>query len=156
MRSFFSIICLTFLLFSCTEERYYEDNHDFKDRIWNMEESVEFEIVIDSIELPYQIKLNVRNTMDYPYRNLYVKYQLKDSTYLMEDKLLNIKLFDGKTGKPFGNHQSDIYSHQLLLQDSVYFNEKGIHTIELKQYMREKELEGIVSAGIRIEQISKQ
>lgn len=153
MRPLFSIICLSFLLISCTEERYFEDNHDFENRIWNMEESAAFNFEVDSIELPYQIKLNVRNTMDYPYRNLYIKYQLKDSTYLMEDKLLNLKLFDGKTGKPFGDHQSDIYSHQLILQDSVYFQEKGKYKIELKQYMREKELVGIVSSGIRIEQI---
>jgi gliding motility-associated lipoprotein GldH len=142
-------------LLSCTEERYYEANHDFKDRIWNMEEVAEFEFEIDSIELPYQIKLNVRNTMEYPYRNLYVEYQLSDSGYMMEDKLLNIKLFGPKTGKPYGNHQSDIYSHQLILQDSVYFQGKGKYSVKLKQYMREKELEGMVSAGIRIEKITK-
>ncbi|WP_296619428.1 gliding motility lipoprotein GldH [Marivirga sp.] len=142
-----------FLLISCTEERYFEDNYDFNDRIWNMEETAEFNFEIDSVELPYQIKLNIRNTMDYPYRNLYIKYQLKDSSYLMEEKLLNLKLFEDKTGKPYGNHQSDIYSHQLILQDSVYFPEKGKYKIALKQYMREEELKGMVSAGIRIEQL---
>ncbi|WKK75430.2 gliding motility lipoprotein GldH [Marivirga salinae] len=155
MRAIYGTIFLVFLFLSCTEERYFEDNHDFKDRIWNMEESAEFNFEIDSVELPYQIKLNVRNTMDYPYRNLYMKYRLKDSTYLMEDKLLNLKLFNAKTGKPYGDHQSDIYSHQLILQDSVYFPKKGNYKIELKQYMRENELKGMVSAGIRIEQIKE-
>lgn len=155
MRAILSIICLTFFLVSCTEERYFEDNSDFEDRVWNMEESAEFSFEIDSVELPYQIKLNVRNTMDYPYRNLYIKYRLKDSTYLMEDKLLNLKLFEAKTGKPFGDRQSEIYSHQLTLQDSVYFHAKGNYKIELNQYMREKELEGMVSVGIRIEQIKE-
>ncbi len=129
MRPLFSIIFFSFLLISCTEERYFEENHDFKDRIWNMEENAEFNFEIDSIELPYQIKLNVRNTMDYPYRNLYIKYQLEDSTSLMEDKLLNLKLFEAKTGKPYGDHQSDIYSRQLILQDSVYFHKKGNYKI---------------------------
>lgn len=153
MRAIYSLSILIFIFFSCTEERYYEDNHDFKDRIWNMEETAEFNFEIDSVELPYQIKLNVRNTMDYPYRNLYINYRLKDSTFLMEDKLLNLKLFEAKTGKPFGDSQSEIYSHQLILQDSVYFHKKGNYKIELKQYMRENELKGMVSAGIRIEQI---
>lgn len=153
MRAFYSIIFLAFLLISCTEERYYENNYDFQDRIWNMDESAVFNFEIDSIELPYRIKLNVRNTMDYPYRNLYIKYQLRDSTHLMEDQLLNLKLFEAKTGKPYGDHQSDLYSHQLILQDSVFFPQKGKYKIELKQYMREKKLEGVVSTGIRIEQI---
>ncbi|WKV10496.1 gliding motility lipoprotein GldH [Marivirga harenae] len=153
MKAFYSILGLVFLLFSCTEERYYEDNHDFTDRIWNMEESAEFKFKIDSIELPYQIKLNVRNTMDYSYRNLYVKYEILDSTTVIEEKLLNIDLFESKSGKPFGERQSEIYSHQLILEDSVYFADKGAFTIGLKQYMREKELEGVVSIGVRIEQL---
>jgi gliding motility-associated lipoprotein GldH len=81
---------------------------------------------------------------------------MQDSSYLMEDKLLNIKLFEAKTGKPFGNQQSDIYAHQMLLADSVFFPRKGKFSIELKQYMREKELVGMVSVGIRIEQIKEQ
>ncbi|SMG33906.1 gliding motility-associated lipoprotein GldH [Marivirga sericea] len=156
MRVVCSVIFLMFFISSCTEERYFEDNYDFQDRSWNMEESAEFNIEIDSIELPYQIKLNLRNTMDYPYRNLYIKYQVRDSTYVMEDKLLNIKLFEAKTGKPYGNKQSDIYAHQLSLVDSMFFPAKGKYTIELKQYMREMELEGMISAGIRIEQIKEQ
>lgn len=153
MKYLYSILGLAILLFSCTEDRYYEDNQDFEDRIWNMEEIAGFEFEIDSIEVPYQIKLNVRNTMDYSYRNLYIKYELSDSTHLMGDKLLNIDLFAPKSGKPYGERQSDIYAHQLMLQDSLYFPEKGKYRIELKQYMREKKLEGIVSVGVRIEQI---
>ncbi|HET8861485.1 gliding motility lipoprotein GldH [Marivirga sp.] len=153
MRPILSIICLTFLIFSCTEDRYFEDNIDFKDRIWGLEESAEFDIEIDSIEVPYRIKLNVRNTLDYPYRNLYIQYSLSDSNRNISKKLHNIKLFEGKTGKPFGDRQSEVFSHQLILQDSVYFPEKGNYTIKLKQYMREKELKGMVSVGIRLEQI---
>ena len=153
MKALFSILGLAILFFSCTEDRYYEHNQDFEDRIWNMEETAEFEFEIDSIELPYQIKLNVRNTMDYTYRNLYIKYELSDSTNLIEDKLLNIDLFEPKSGKPYGERQSDIYAHQLILQDSVFFPEKGKYKIGLKQYMREKKLEGMVSVGLRIEQL---
>jgi len=153
MRALFSIIFSSFILFSCTEDRHFEENQDFKNRVWGMEESVRFEFEIDSVEIPYQVMLNIRNTMDYPYRNLYIKYHLRDSTHLLKDKLLNIKLFEAKSGKPYGKNQSDIFSHQLLVEDSVYFPEKGKYTVELQQYMREKELLGIVSAGIRIEEI---
>jgi gliding motility-associated lipoprotein GldH len=153
MKALYSILGLAILFFSCTEDRYYEDNQDFEDRTWNMEETASFEFKIDSIEVPYQIKLNVRNTMDYSYRNLYIKYELSDSTHLMEDKLLNIDLFEAKSGKPYGERQSDIYAHQLILQDSVYFSEKGKYKIELKQYMRKKKVEGVVSVGVRIDQL---
>lgn len=154
MKAYYSIIFSVFLLFSCTEERYFENNHDFKDRIWNLKETAEFQFGIDSIAIPYQIKLNVRNTMDYSFRNLYIKYQLLDSSTILEDKLLNIDLFEAKSGKPYGERQSDIYSHQLILQDSVHFPASGEYTIDLRQYMRENDLEGMVSVGIRIEQLN--
>jgi gliding motility-associated lipoprotein GldH len=138
---------------SCTEDRYYESNYDFKNRTWEIEHTAQFSFEIDSIDVPYQLLLNIRNTMDYPFRNLYIKYKLKDSTFLVEDKLMNVQLFESKTGKPFGDRQSEIYSHQIILQDSVFFQKKGTYQIELKQYMREEELEGIVSAGIRLDQL---
>jgi gliding motility-associated lipoprotein GldH len=153
MKSFYSIIGLVFLFIACTEDRYFENNIDFNDRVWEMDESAEFEFEIDSTTLPYQIKLNLRNSLDYPYRNLYIKYQLLDSTQLIADKLMDIKLFEAKNGKPFGSRQSDIYSHQLILQDSVFFPEKGTYKIALSQYMREKELKGIISVGIKIDQL---
>ncbi|WNB17375.1 gliding motility lipoprotein GldH [Marivirga arenosa] len=153
MRFIYIISAIILFTSACTEDRYFEENIDFTDRSWNMQDSVLFQFEIDSIELPYRVKLNLRNTMDYPYRNIYVQYYLKDSSEILNENLQNIKLFEAKTGKPFGDRQSEIYSHQLLIQDSVYFPKKGKYTIQLEQYMREKELEGIVSAGIKIEQL---
>jgi len=153
MRAIYSIIFFTIFLSSCTEDRYFEKNQDFEDRVWNMDESAKFNFEIDSVELPYRIKLNIRNTMEYPYRNLYIQYNLEYQNEKLTEKLHEIQLFEGKTGKPYGEPQSEIYSHQLLIQDSVYFPNKGSYTVILNQYMREKELKGMVSVGLRIEQM---
>src|SRR5690554_6029604 len=119
MRSLFTLTIVVFLLTSCTEDRYYEANHDFEDRTWDLEETAKFNFSVDSIDIPYQISINLRNSLSYPYRNLYIQYTLKDSTKTVTQKLLNLQLFDSKEGKPFGNAQSEIYSHQLVVSDSV-------------------------------------
>lgn len=151
MRSFLTLTILVFIMISCTEDRYYEANHDFTDRTWDLEETAEFNFSVDSTDIPYQISINLRNSLSYPYRNIYIQYTLKDSLRTINQKLLNLQLFDSKAGKPYGDAQSEIYSHQLLAEDSVYFPQTGNYTIELKQYMRENELEGVISAGIRLD-----
>ncbi len=142
-------------IISCTEDRYFEANNDFTDRLWPMNEKVSFTFSIDDADAMYQLYANVRNDMEYPYRNLYIHYTLEDSTgHVIEKKLQDIQLFEGKTGAPFGDKVSNIYSHQILLEDSVLFPSKGDFTVSYKQYMRTDSLEGIYSTGLRIEIVS--
>ncbi len=140
---------------SCTENRYFEANHDFSDRVWPMDEEAEFSFTIDNADVMYQLYINLRNDKDYPYRNLYIHYSLEDSTgNILEKELQDIQLFEPKTGAPFGENVSNIYSHQVLLEDSVIFPSKGEFVISYKQYMRTDSLQGIYSAGLRIEKMS--
>ncbi len=140
---------------SCTENRYFEANHDFSERVWTMDEKAEFQFDIDEAEAMYQLYINIRNDIDYPYRNLYIHYSLEDSTgNVIDKKLQDIQLFEAKTGAPFGNNVSNIYSHQVLLEDSVLFPSKGEFTVSYKQYMRTDSLKGIYSTGIRIEKMT--
>lgn len=146
----FIAIMLLLLSAACTENRFYEENYDFKNRIWTIDEIADFQVEIDSIEVPYQFYINIRNTIEYPYRNLYVQYTLLDSTDIIEQKLINLQLFESKSGKPFGKSQSGIFSNQILLNDSVYFPNKGNYRLEFKQYMRRDSLPGLVSTGVKL------
>ncbi|GAA5036445.1 gliding motility lipoprotein GldH [Marivirga lumbricoides] len=149
------LLFLAFVAFSCTENRYYEENIDFSDRIWQMNETASFTFNIDDDSSYYELYLNLRNDVQYPYRNIYVHYTLQDSTDReLEKELQNIQLFDPKTGEPFGSGVSSIYSHQVLLKDSVLFPREGRYTIALKQYMRTDSLQGVYSVGLRIDKQS--
>jgi gliding motility-associated lipoprotein GldH len=139
---------------SCTENRYFEANQDFPDRVWTMNNNIDFTFTVDDPEALYQLYINIRNDVDYPYRNLYIHYSLVDSLdNILDKKLQDIQLFEAKTGAPYGENVSNIYSHQILLEDSVAFPSKGQFTITYKQYMRTDSLKGIYSAGLRIEKM---
>ncbi|MBK6267003.1 gliding motility lipoprotein GldH [Marivirga sp. S37H4] len=149
------LIVLLWVAFACTEERQYEENLDFPDRIWQMDESMDFTFEIENDSTLHQLYLNLRNDGDYPYRNIYVHYTLKDSTdHVLDKKLQNIQLFHPKTGAPYGDGISNVYSHQVLLEDSVVFPTKGKFTVELKQYMRTDSLRGVYSVGIRVQELN--
>lgn len=146
-----SLFCLLSALFiSCTEDRVFEENYDL-DGEWPIAEKVNLKFNITEDQQLYQVFLNVRHDADYPFRNLYIKYQLADSTGVMlENALVNFKLFSDKEGKPFGKASSNIYSYQELLLDSLSFPHSGDYTFSMNQYMRTDSLKGIYSVGIKI------
>lgn len=146
------LFCLSIgLVFGCTEDRVYEENYDLPESIWPIAEEVNFHFPIENTDQLYQVFLNIRHDADYPFRNIYIKYQLSDSTeYVMEDALANFKLFSDTEGKPFGKATSNIYSYQELLLDSLSFPHVGTYTFSMDQYMRQDSLPGLYSVGIKI------
>jgi gliding motility-associated lipoprotein GldH len=144
--------CFLLTLAACNTSRVYEENSDFPDRVWTVENRPSFEFTIPDSTKTYNLLINVRNDLEYPYRNLYVQYTLKDSLQnTLERKLKNLMLFHPKTGKPYGDGLGDIFSHQLLLEENISFETKGPYTIQLEQFMRTDSLTNILSSGIRIE-----
>lgn len=150
--SYLSFLCLLVIQFSCDDKRVFEEYADFDQKYWLADSVQYFNFEIDRPETSYNLYLNVRNTNTYPYHNLYVKYQLLDSTgNTITENLVNKNLYDAKTGEPNGSGLGDIYSHQFLLQENISFVNKGSYRLSLQQYMRQDTLKGIVSVGVRLE-----
>ena len=147
-----ALASLLMLQLSCYDSRLYEDYADFDQKIWLADSTAQFQFEVDNPDLKYNLYLNIRNTNTYPYHNLYVRYQLQDSTgNELINELVNQNLYNEKTGEPLGSGLGDIYSHQFLLRKDISFSQSGIYHVSLDQYMRQDTLQGIVSAGIRLE-----
>lgn len=149
------VLLLAFGIISCDNSRIYEENIDFEDKMWLADSSQDFTFSIPKPQ-PVNIYLNVRNTNTYQYHNLYIKYSLTDSTgQEIKSELINKNLFHEKTGKPFGSGIGDIFSHQFLLLENIELLDSMNYRIQLTQFMRQDTLEGVVSAGVRVEDASK-
>ncbi len=146
------------ILISCDDDRLYEKNVTFNDRIWKQADKAEFEFTIDDNSTPYNLYFNVRNSVDYPYSRIFVNYKLQDSLGLvLERQLLNSTLFDVKTGEPYGTSGlGDIYDHQILVKKNHIFPNKGEYKISFEQFMRKDTLDGILAVGLRVEKALKQ
>jgi len=147
----FTIIALMFL--SCDDQRVYERNIDFHERHWLVDERPELEFEISDTLQAFNLYCNIRNSLDYPFARIFVKYQLQDSTgALLADDLVSGFLFDEKTGAPFGESGlGDIYDHRILVNQGYQFPYAGKYRVAFQQYMRKDTLEGILAVGLRVE-----
>jgi len=149
------LLCFIFIilvLFSCNSNRIYEKNVKFPGRIWEKDSEAVFNFEINDINTNYKFYFNLRNTVLYPYQNIYLSYSLEDTLgNVYNSELTNINLFDSKTGEPFGSGIGDIFDHQYLVIDDYQFNNPGMYLFKIKQYMRMDSLPEIMSVGLRIE-----
>jgi gliding motility-associated lipoprotein GldH len=148
------VFCLICILFSaCDSSRVYEQNTDFANRYWIVDEKPEFEFTINQPADTYTLYGNIRNAISYPYARIFFTYHLQDSTGTeIEKKLVTQYLFDGKTGKPFGNSGlGDIYDHRFELLKNYHFKYAGRYTVKFEQLMRTDSLPGILAVGLRVE-----
>jgi gliding motility-associated lipoprotein GldH len=152
-RSTCCLFLTIFIFSSCADPlRVYEKNVDFKDNIWLADSVVNFEFEIQDPSLTYHLYYNVRNSISYPYHNLYVRHHLEDSVgNLLGSALQNMDLFDPINGAPLGDGLGDIYDHRILAISHQAFPTEGFYRFRVQQFMRQDSLPLILSVGLRVE-----
>jgi gliding motility-associated lipoprotein GldH len=139
-------------LFACDEQRVYEKNVDLAGNQWYIDTVPSLTFQIEDVSKTYTISYNVRNSVSYPFYNLFVRYYLQDSTGKpISTRLQELMLVDAKTGKPLGNGLGDIFDHQIISLKNYRFPHKGKYTFRVKHYMRQDPLPAIMSIGVRVE-----
>ncbi|MCA4894159.1 MAG: gliding motility lipoprotein GldH [Cytophagales bacterium] len=151
------LVGLIFMLSSCDSNRVYEDNIEFKDRTWKITTPAELEFEVSDTTQSYNLYLDVRNSLDYPYARLFVNYQLIDAKgTVVKKEMLSQNLFDIKTGEPNGRSGlGDVYDHQFGFLTNYSFKNSGKHKVRFEQFMRQDTLRGILAIGLRVETIPK-
>lgn len=144
-------LCLA-LFSSCDDSRVYDNYSDFDDQVWPMDSVQRFTFSISDTSQQYLLSHLVRNTADYSYYNLYMRFTLEDSLHqVIQSELQEVILFDPKTGNPYGSGLGDIFSHEFPALEGFRFPHAGSFTFSVQQYMRTKSLAGIQSVGLRVE-----
>lgn len=144
------------LLAACSNDRIFEENIDFNNRIWQADSLAQFKFRINDSIAEYNLYFNIRNTIDYPFHNIYIQYNLQDSTgNILLEELVNKNLFAEKTGEPLGDGLGDIFSHQFPLVTGYEFPHAGLYQLNIQQYMRMDSLSGVVSLGARVTKASE-
>ncbi|MFZ1808171.1 MAG: gliding motility lipoprotein GldH [Cyclobacteriaceae bacterium] len=152
MRIFLVLIPLL-VLFSCDLSRVNEQQVDFSEKAWLVQDKPQFEFDIKDHTQNYNLYYTVRNSLDFPFSRLFVNYSLTDSTNTQLRKdLLSTYLFDQKSGKPFGDSGiGDLFDHRFPIVTNYHFDKPGKYSITLEQFNRLDTLQGILSVGIRVE-----
>lgn len=138
-----------YLSIACDKNRVFEEYQGMNELKWAISDTVSFELVpttSDTVMSSIGVKYNDR----FAFHNLYVRYLLKDSLgNHLQDSLINIFLFDPKTGKPLGDGYGNVFTLFDTLPLLHLQQNQGLK-VQLIQYMRKEQLEGIEAVGLKI------
>lgn len=141
---FFLIVILTF---GCSDDRIYEDFQAVPSENWGIQDTLRFDL--GDLELDgRKSMIAVRFNEGYSFSNCYVRVISYDSSgVILENRLINVPLFDSKSGEPLGKGMGSTYTKY----DTLPFNFKPeTRSLTFLQYMRTDQLTGIEAVGLKI------
>lgn len=154
MRYALLLLALAFSLTACDPNRVFEDYKTIEASSWSYKNQPEFLIDIEDTTVGYNLYFNIRNNGNYPYSNLWVRMHIQEPGKKERSERFEFTLAE-PDGRWLGSGIGDIYSNQILLQENVRFQRKGIYTIRWEQNMRDEPLNGIEDVGMRVEKFVK-
>ncbi len=143
-------------MFSCDDKQVF-DKYQTVSESWEIDEEISFELPkLDSVQT-YNLFINVRNTNDYKYSNLFLISEMKFPNGKVVTDTLEYDLA-APNGEWLGEGFSDLKENKLWYKENINFIEEGVYTITLQHAMRKNgevdginSLEGITDIGFRIE-----
>jgi gliding motility-associated lipoprotein GldH len=148
------------LISSCNNDNILFENYKTLEQgFWQYDSTIIFKFRVTERSQNYTISTYLRNTISYPYYNLYVQYQLKSpkgdtlSTAMKELILMNAKTGQpfGKVAEPTGKGVGYYYDHEFILLNNYQFPDTGLYELQIKQFMRLDTLPHIHAIGAKIE-----
>jgi len=162
MQSKFQLVFLVFsiLMVSCDSNRIYDEYKSVPNQ-WQKDDIVEFEYIpIDTLNA-YNLFINIRNTNDYKFNNLFLIAELDFPNGKRVVDTLEYKMAK-PNGELLGSGFTDVKENKLWYKEHFKFNESGTYKLKVQQAMRENgaiegvdALQGITDIGFRIEHINK-
>ncbi len=161
MTKLLPIFLLWVIVASCDSNTVFSETRAM-DGQWGSEEVVEFKLPqMDSLK-KYNLFLNIRNTNEYKYNNLFLIVSMnfphgKTVTDTLEYRMAQ------PDGAWMGQGIGNVKENKLWYKENVQFFESGNYTIDIAHAMRNNgnvegvtKLEGITDVGFSVEETSKQ
>ena len=150
------IVLVMYTLTSCSDDRLvFEKNVEIPNAKWAVTDKALLAVPITDTVSQHNFLLNVRNTEEYPYRNLYVFVKTTFPNGKSSRDTVGVVLADA-TGQWVGSgsgflNSSSHHSNAIMYQYNKRFPISGTYQIEIEQAMRMDTLVGIRNIGLRIE-----
>jgi len=154
------VLCFAILIASmftsCDKNRVY-DNYKTLTGYWEKDSILTFEVNdMDSLQR-YDLFINLRNTNDYEYSNIYLITEMSfPYGKVVEDTLEYEMAYPD--GEWMGVGIGEVKTSKLWYKKGVRFNEPGTYEFKIRQAMRKnnhregiEKLKGITEVGLRIE-----
>ena len=157
----FAILWCTVCLVSCNSNTLVSETYKLPG-YWDKNDVVEFTIPkMDSVQ-KYNIFLNLRNTNEYPYNNIFIIANMTFPHGKVLTDTLEYRMAQ-PDGKWLGQGLGDVKDNKLWYKENVVFFEGGNYKITLSQAVRNNgkaegvtRLDGLTDVGYSIENSENQ
>jgi gliding motility-associated lipoprotein GldH len=146
------LFLLLMLFIGCKYKGIYEQSFDIPQGEWGKGRIVRLDIPVTDTINGHNIFIEIRNTNDYPYSNLFLFITTYSPNGANKRDTVEIPLADEK-GKWLGRGLGGILSNEINFKHNVRFPVSGNYKIEVVQGMRDEVLKGIMDVGIRVERV---
>jgi len=117
---------------------------------WNMNNTLVYKFEISDSLQYYNFFIDVRNTTNYPYQNLYLFFTTQFPNGELFTDTLNGTISDAY-GRWSGRGTGRIRENRFVLKSKVRFQQKGVYVFSAQQAMRDSVLKGISDFGITLQ-----
>ncbi|MBK8847784.1 MAG: gliding motility lipoprotein GldH [Bacteroidetes bacterium] len=146
----FGVLIMSLFLISCEKELLFETYAPIADKSWSADKPLEFAVKVLSDSNTYNIYLNIRNSHDYKFSNLYLFLETTLPNGNSDMDTIECELADSH-GRWLGSGLGDLHDNRILFAENVRFKYKGTYKFKFTQGMRINPLYGISDFGMRIE-----
>lgn len=157
------LISLCFLFFGCDSNAVFDVYKSVPNQ-WNKNSIADFKFIAPDTLNNYNLYVNVRNTNDYKFNNLFLIVELNYPNGKVLKDTLEYKMAK-PNGELLGTGFSDIKENKLWYkgyEKPFKFTEEGEYKVNIQHAMRENgsingidNLKGITDIGFRVESVLK-
>ncbi len=136
---------------SCNSDVVYDENIAVNEHSWSAEQKLRYEVSINDTTKKYKLALNVRNTTEYPYSNVYffMNTILPEGKITKRDTIECALAYSDGTWK--GKGSSNVKDNRFWIAKNVEFSQSGTYIFEIYQATLDSSLVGIRDVGLHIE-----
>jgi len=150
---------LIVLSYACKSDIVYSEYQGLDNNKWKQDNELAFKIEMQDTVAIYNLFINLRNTKDYEYSNLYLitRMTFPDQTQVLDT--LEYEMTDSD-GRFLGSGFSEIKENKLFYKEKVRFQQSGSYLFQVKQAMRKhnevrglESLKGVKDVGLSVVKI---
>ena len=140
--------------YSCTSNVVYSEFIEIPHSQWNFDSILNFTF---EIEEPSNQACNtivyILHEKNYSYQNLWFYVNKTVPNAMQKQDTIECYLADQR-GKWLGSGHKSLLEMPVLIEQNIQLNQTGTYNYQVRHAMREDDLKGIKSIGIKIEQIN--
>lgn len=145
------IVAFALLLASCDGTVYYSQYADVNEDGWKSTDSVCFDVTVEDTTHLFDLLVEVRNTVDYPYSNLFLFVNSTFPDGSVARDTMELPLTD-PAGKWLGKHSGRYVDTRYRLRGQpVRFPMKGNYHFAITNGNRETPVKDLVHVGFLVE-----